>query len=274
MRLREFLGVKRSSLRIQTNNYCNLHCEHCCTMCHVPIHPDSEYVDRRTKWDVSLKTIELFCERFKGIGERNLHRLAGGETTAMPLDTVEELVEILYVHNRRMSLLTNGYDLLGLSRRCLDRIHDINLDDHGINHEHIMRCYKYLKENFDCVVGIITTLEHKDWDCARKHPENILTEPCDAMMRSPTMYREAIYPCCQSQHTDVMRKDMGSNKALKDAGWTVYNPDIVETLRNWRTTLPEYVLHKCLTDCPSPYGSICGKTRITLKPNDVIWRQR
>jgi len=273
-KLGPFLGIPRSSWRIQTNNYCSLHCEFCCTMCHVPIHPESPYVDRRKKWEIKPRTIELLCERFKGIGERDPHRLAGGETTAMPLDLVEEIVEILYNHNRHVWLLTNGYDLMGLSQRCLDMLSHINLDDHGINREHILRCHKYLKENFKGRSGIVTTLVHEDWDCARKHPDNVRTEPCDGMMRSPTVSRGAIYPCCMSSHTDLMRYDMPSNKALKDAGWTFENPDIVETLRNWRTTLPEFVYHKCLTDCPRPHNDICGSAKITLKPNDVLWRQR
>ena len=243
-------------------------------MCHIPIHPDSEHMDRRDKWDVSTETIELLCERFKGIGEGEPHRLAGGEITAMPLDTLEEIVEILYNHDRPVWLLTNGYDLMGLSQRCLDMITDINLDNHGINHEHVLQCHKYLKNKFNRHHGTVNALIHEDWDCARKRVENITLEPCGAMMRSPTTYREAIYPCCLSQHTDVMRKDMKSNEILKSAGWTFRNPDIVEVLRNWRTTLPEYVYHKCLNDCPRPYGDICGTSKITLKPHDVILRKR
>ena len=274
MNLGKFFGVQRSSWRIQTNNYCNLHCEYCCTMCHVPIRRDSKHMDRRDKWDVKPETIELLCERFKGIGETDPHRLAGGESTAMPLDTLEEIIEILYNHNRPVWLLTNGYDLMGLNQRCLNMITDINLDDHGINHEHVMTCIHYLKEKFNGTVGIVEALVHEDWNCARKHPDNITAEPCDGMMRSPTTYREAIYPCCLSMHTDVMREDMHSNTVLKDAGWTFHNPNIVNVLKNWRTTLPPYVHHKCLTDCPRPHTDICGGSVITLKPNDVIYRRQ
>jgi len=253
------------------NNYCNLHCEHCCTICHIPIHPDSEIMDRRDKWDESPDTFELFCERFKGIGEDDQHRLSGGELTAMNLSVVEEIIEILYNYGRKTYVLTNGYELMGMSVSSLNKIHTIVLDDHGINHELIESIMKYLKKTYKGKYEAIEVYKHWDWNCARQRTENIMKEPCNAMMRSPSVYRGVIYPCCMSQHTDLMRGDGAANAILKEAGWTFDNPDIVETLRNWRTTLPPYILDKCLTDCPRPYDGICGGSEITLKQNDVIW---
>lgn len=268
--LKEFLGVPRSSWRFKINNYCNLHCEHCATLCHMPINPQSEYVDRRDKWEMSIKTIELFCERFKGIGEHDPHRFSGGEMTAMRLDKLEEMIEIFHNHGRTVWILTNGYNLMGLSLECLNRIGSIVLDDHGINHELIMRCHKYLKKVYKGSFTVLDIRYHWNWDNARQHSRNILQKPCGAMMRSPSVYRGVIYPCCMSMHTDGMRGDGEANRILREAGWTFYNPDIVETLGNWRTTLPKYVLEKCLTDCPRPHNGICGGKHITLKQNDVI----
>jgi len=190
----------------------------------------------------------------------------------MSLDKLEEIIETFYSYGRkRISLLTNGYNIMGMEPKWLNKIEVINLDDHGINHEHIIKCYEYLKKAYKGKVQILEVLKHWNWDEARKHPRNILIKPCKAMMRSPSPYRGVIYPCCMSMHTDGMRKDMKGINALRSVGWTFHNPNVAETLRNWRTTLPKYILEKCLADCPRPYDDICRGKLITLKDNDVIY---
>lgn len=272
MKLCELLNVKRSAWRFKLNNYCTLNCELCATLCNVPISASAELADRRNKWDESPDTIELFCERFKGIGETDPHRLSGGEPTAMSLSVLEEIIEVLYNHGRRkIFILTNGYELMGLNLKTLNRVHSISLDDHGVNSDLIEKCVKYLKQFYTGKHEVIKVYKHWDWNCARQHPENVVKEPCKAMMRSPSVYRGAVYPCCMSMHTDGMRGDGEANRVLREAGWTFTNPDIVKTLRNWRTTLPPYILEKCLTDCPRPHDDVCGGADITLKQNDVIW---
>ena len=66
-----------------------------------------------------------------------------------------------------------------------------------------------------------------------------------------------------------------NNTEIKDelfkAGWTIHNPKLVNTLRNWRETIPDYVIDQCENNCWRPHLDVGqGTTRITLKKNDVI----
>lgn len=268
--LNEFFGVKASGWRIMTNNYCPLNCEFCATLCDKPIDPDAEYPDRRDKWDTSLRDVRLLCRRFKGIDEGRLHRLAGGEPTAMPLGRLEAIIDTLHSHGRPVSMLTNGYNLMGMKHEYLNELRQIVLDDHGINHDHIMSCMRWLKKVYKGRALVMTVTHHYDFEMAMGHPLNLKDAPCRAIMRSPSLFREAIYPCCASYQVEMMEKTTRLNRELRRAGWSMRSADVVETLRNWRETLPEYFWELCFKRCFKPQDGVGTKKQITLKPNDVI----
>jgi len=48
---------------------------------------------------------------------------------------------------------------------------------------------------------------------------------------------------------DSERLDQKLASNLRDAGWNAYNPDLVETIRNWRDTLPGEAYRVCSVKC-------------------------
>lgn len=255
------------------NNYCNLHCEHCSTLDDIPIRPDSPYPDRRKKWEMPLSTIERFCKRFEGIAEKTTHiRLFGGEFTALPIKKMEAIIETFHSYDRRMWLLTNGFNLLGLDKTHLNMMHNITLDDHGINHDHILNCMKHLKRVYKGKAHVIRMLYHWNLETAIKHELNYgkTCRPLSELVKGPTFYRGVIYQCCNGPSVEAFQKNIKMNVELRRAGWTLDNPDVLETLNNWKNTLPQYVLDQCRYSCWRPHFKVGEKKRITLKKNDVI----
>ena len=58
---------------------------------------------------------------------------------------------------------------------------------------------------------------------------------------------------------------------LEQAGWTIQNEDIINTLKNWKITVPQYVLNQCLNHCWAPNHDIVGTSvSITKKKIDKI----
>ena len=123
MNYKQLFGIGRKHAFIfALSNYCNLHCEKCSGTFNFPIDPDSPHVHRRTKWDMPVSDVELFCELFKGYGETDRHRLTGGEPTALPMEHLEEIIEVFSSYNRLISIITNGYNLMGISRDTINKI--------------------------------------------------------------------------------------------------------------------------------------------------------
>lgn len=257
----------------RVNNYCNLHCEYCSTLSHIPFSPISDYPDRKEKWEMPLDTVERFCEVFRGIGEKTTYvRLLGGEVTALPIEKVEEIIDILYNNNRKMWLLTNGFNLLGISKKHINKIQYITLDDHGINHKHVSTCLNYLKGFYTGKAYRMVVKTHYNLETAIKHPSNqgLACKPLKNFVVDLTFYRSAIYPCCNGPGIEAYNKTTILNEALIDAGWTLHNSDVLNTLNNWRKTLPTTFMEMCLNHCWKPHWRIDAKTAITLKSNDVI----
>lgn len=254
----------------KTNNYCNLHCEYCSNMCDVPINPKNENIFRRERLELSLDDMVLFCERFKGVEEKTLNRLIGAEPTAMPIDKLEEMIECLYTYKRRIALTTNGFNFLGLSENTINKIDRIIFADHVINHELVDECKQYLKPFYKGKIGVVRVDVHYDLEAARHHPMN-KGKMCNFMMENPVLWGSTIYPCCALPFVMVFNNNTLIRDELVKAGWTINNEDVVNIFRNWRETLPKYVIDQCKNYCWQPnYTAGGGGTRITLKPHDVI----
>lgn len=260
-----------SVIQIITNNYCNLHCEWCSFLCHIPMRKDSEWVGRREKWDMPASEAELFCERFKGYYEESTHKIMGGETTAMPPEKLYAIIDVFHNNNRRLKLLTNGFNIFGLDKNYLKKFYFIEMNDHGINHKHIMDCHKYLKTFYSGETKIRTVYNHYDLGATR------LTcfegSPCDeSIMRPPMLCRGVIYPCCIHPGTELWNNNWKMSEALKAAGWSLENPDVCKVTENWRETIPAYVMDQCMHNCwiPRRCRQMGRSVRISLKPNDVI----
>lgn len=256
------------------NNYCNLHCELCTALCNLPFSKDSKWLDRRSKWEVNLDEVSLFCERFKGVDEHKSLILTGGEVTALPTKKLKDLIDILHRYNRKTVLLTNGFNVLGIGKPHLNKISQITLNDHGINHGHIMKCKKYLKTFYKGHIRHSFQKDHWDLDATRKlkrnigvmcHHRNTMRSRVEIIIRN-----YVVYPCCALTGIETYNNDMKMSEELRKAGWTLKNPDLLETIRNFKETIPDYVKDQCLNHCWWPHKRVLPKVRITRNRNDVI----
>jgi len=255
------------------NNYCNLHCEFCSDFSDKPIDKNSPWIERRTKWDVPLEEVELFCERFKGIALNKYVHLTGGEPTAMPIEKLNAVIDLLDTYHRRIVLLTNGFNVFGVGKEQLKKCAVIKLDDHGINNEHLLDCVKYLNSFTKGNIKHIYTLHHYDLDATRKLAINKGGHCPRATLLSDieiVIKQSVVYPCCAMASFDLYNNDTQMNDELIKAGWTLDNPSLLKTVLNFKKTLPTYVVKQCKEKCWWPHKRILGPTEITLKPNDVI----
>lgn len=273
----KFFGVSRFRYVIfRCNNYCNLHCEFCSTFCHIPFNKNSEYLDRHKPYEISLSDIKVFCEKFKGIGEggEGMHRLTGGEFTAIPVKKIEEIIELFHSHNRRVWLMTNGFNVMGIRKSVLEKISKITLDDHGINTDLIMKVNKYLRINFKKFrkkrVNIKHTKSHYDLHSDRRIA--IKGIKCHRWLRAPVLFKGVFYPCCTLPCLEMFDKNEFIREALISVGWELDCSNLISNIKNWRETLPDYVNNQCKYKCWEPQLRHKKRVRypITLKERDRI----
>lgn len=235
----------------------------------MPLDPTSPYTTLQSKYEISPREVTKFCETFKGIGNENYTRLTGGEPTTLETSKFEEIIEILHSYNRRISMITNGYGLLQINDDTLKKIDWIVLDDHGINHKQIMKSKRHLENlKINRVKHMITTIHHElEAACEDQKKKG---KKCPAFMYTPTLFKGTIHPCCSIPYLEQLQKTNESTRQLNKAGWHLDNPILVETMRNWRTTLPPETLDLCHNHCYRPKYKSHPHHTITLKPNDVI----
>lgn len=274
LNMNEFLGITRFiHFVIKVNNYCNLHCEHCTNNCDVPLNPRNDNVFHREKWELPIDDLTTFCERFKGIGESSFHHIGSSEPTALPTHKLEEIIDTLESYNRKMSLQTNGFGLMNISRASINKIHTIKLDDHGINSVHISDCRRYLESFYRGRIVSIVVKAHWELKAAMSHPIN-KGRKCHFWMCNPSISGSVIYPCCNTPCIMLKNNNTIMREELIKAGWSVYNDDITETMKNWRNTIPKYVIDQCENNCWRPKMNVGqGMTKITLKKNDIIKKE-
>ena len=147
-------------------------------------------------------------------------------------------------------------------------IDKITLDDHGINHKHVLDCLKYLKDYYNGEVQHLKVMVHYDLEQAKTNKQK--GRKCKFWLVSPTMYKRVIYPCCTFPNIECFDKHTKISDVLRKAGWILDNPYIIETLLNWKETIPEYVTEQCYNNCWRPFTSSGKAYKITLKSNDVI----
>jgi len=245
-------------------------------LCHLPFNINSEYEDRRGKYEISLHEIETFCEKFKGVGDsgKGLHRLTGGEFTALPIEKIENIIETLHQYNRKVWIMSNGYNIMEINPEILKDVSKITLDNHGINAEALKKCREYLQKikKGKFFPHIKSTKRHYNLEADRETA--IEDKGCHRWMRAPTYFKGVFYPCCSLPCLDMFDKSTLIKDSMIDAGWTLDNSDIVETMKEWKTTIPSYVIDQCLNSCwePQPDKKKRNRYLITLKPNDVIMK--
>lgn len=263
----DFFGVQDFSyFEIFTNNYCNLRCAHCSALCNIPLSKDAVNPFRRDATIASLEYADLFCKRFKGIGEGDFHRLSGGEPTAVPVFT-EQLIYLLTSYGRRVDILTNGYALFDLKRKALKKLSRVVLDNHGVNADHVKDCKRYVEKQ-GVPVEVWNMTFHYDLNAARQHPSNKGLR-CDGWMTTPTMMPDGvIYPCCSLHWVMAREKNTQVRDALKEAGWIIQNEGVAETMRDHANTVPAVAIEHCENRCWQPNPGVVPHKTLSF-PKDV-----
>ena len=268
------IGVRRGAVvQIITNNYCNLHCEWCSFLCHEPFSKDSKIISHRETWNMPVSEAELFCERFKGHYENSEHKLLGGETTAMPLDNLYGIIDVFVQHNRKLKILSNGFNIMGIDEDYLNKFHAIELNDHGINHDHVVDCLKYLKKVFKGKLLRRAQTKHYNLGYALEHC--FPGKPCNSIMNPPVLCQGVMYPCCIHPGLELWDNTWNLRDSLKETGWGLDNPNVAQVLANWKNSMPAYAIDRCTNHCwVSRRTKKIGPLKpITLKKNDVIKKE-
>lgn len=172
-------------------------------------------------------------------------RLTGGEPTAVGPEIIHEMCNIVHKHGRKVDILTNGYRLQEIDPHLLDFI---TLDNHGVNEQTIKECQQYLLEKGYKNFNIITYTHHRDLESQRKG--NISNGPkCMEWMDSILLWEETVYPCCVMPFLEGFDSNPRIGESLREAGWTIKNPNLVETLKDWHETIPAVVVRACVLGC-------------------------
>jgi hypothetical protein len=274
---REFFGIGHEvTVRINATNVCNIHCTHCDNDAHLPFSKNSELIYRQSPLVASVPDIEAFCERMVGVGESDPHLLTGGEITALPVATIERYIDVLHRYGRKVGMRTNGYNVRGISPEKLRLLDRIYLNSHGINRAAIDASRYYLELHFTGTLIPEETLEHRNLRSVVNHKQGTVEQAlaCDHLLATLTLLPPVVLPCC---NTWALMNSLNSDammKALVDAGWTVHNPALKETLQNWRTTLPRAFLQTyCADSCYKTRTDPIASYPIQSHPHDRVLKR-
>jgi hypothetical protein len=274
---REFFGIQHNvTVRINATNICNIHCTHCDNDAHLPIVRHGELIYRSKALVAEAADIERFCELMAGVGEDEPHLLTGGEITALPISTINGYIDVLQRYGRKIGMRTNGYNVRGISPEKLGLLDRIFLNSHGVNQEAIDASREYLDRHFHGTLIPEQTLEHRDLRAVVHHGQGTIEEAlaCDHLLATLTLLPPVVLPCC---NTWALMNSLNSETMMNEliqAGWTVHNPDLKETLRNWRTTLPKAFLQTyCADSCYKTSKSDIATYPIEAHPRDRVLKR-
>lgn len=226
--------VPEERINLLLNRYCNLNCYSCACMGMNPP-PD----------ETTLEELQAFLTNIKGYQKEPTFLLTGGETTAIDHGKLEKICDLIHEMGYKTAILTNGYKLIPTNW-----IDYIVLDKHGINDVDIAKWETHLaNEDRD-----IYEFREKHWHMDIPYSiENNISKGarCTTWMTSITLWKDVVYPCCNIMAVAWWDGDIDQKltSSLRDAGWNVYNPDLVDTIRNWRETLPSEAYRMCMIKC-------------------------
>lgn len=270
----EFFGIsEKVTFRIIVTNACNLHCTFCDVGCDQPIKKSSSHIFRQTAFNMDEKSAEDFCQSFIGIGETNLHVIQGGEATMLPIKRLSKIIDIFSDYGRKIGLKTTGYNLNQLPVDSLNKLSHITLTDHGTNEVAINVSKKYLELHYKGKWGIDVVTEHRNTQEIMKHNLGTINQglSCEQIMSTMTFISPVLYPCCNSWAIMHNLNEDKLRQALILAGWTIDNPNLLQTIRNWRQTLPSMFLKSiCAKSCYKTYSNNVESVKIQPHPKDKI----
>lgn len=250
---RHLFGLSQNvTLRINATNICNIHCTHCDNDAHLPFSKNHDLIYRRKPLIARSSDIEAFCELLAGVGESDPHLLTGGEITALPISTIVSYIDVLHRYGRNVGMRTNGYNVCGIPKEKLQLLDRIHLNAHGVNQAAIEASSTYLDKHFRGTLILEETLQHRDLRSIVNHRRGTIEQAltCDHLLSTLTFLPPVVLPCC---NTWALMNALNSDwmmTALTKAGWTIYNPDLRQTLQDWRRTLPQEFLQMfCADSC-------------------------
>ena len=254
----EFTSLKQIILNV--NNYCNLECFSCASLCDQPY--NNPWRDQPRMIDPL--NVEKALWYLASVDAYEVVTLTGGEPTAADLDTLRHLSRIIRWNKLRVCLYTNGFRLKEIGPNTFDYI---VLDDHGINSEDIKAAIEYLEENRFKNYYVIETKRHRDYGEALRRSMTSPGVHCWGWLQ-PTLWLDIVYPCCHMAQMEGWGNDTVIRDSLRRHGWTVNNPDLAEVMKDWRNTIPAEVIKKCLFSCwkyREPYFTrnilLCARAR-------------
>ena len=226
---------------VNVNNYCNLDCFSCVSLCHLPYgNPWRDNPRNINPQDVDIALTHILNTR-----EYHYATLAGGEPTAS-LSQLEEINNVIHSHKLKTQLLTNGYKVPELNPHNYDYI---VIDHHGTNKQDVENAVKHLKNHSYTNYYIHQAREHHDFGEALTRPH---TSPgpyaCPGWMQH-TLWLDVIYPCCGMPQMEGWLNTTAIRDSLRREGWTTENPELTHTLRQWRHTIPAEIVKFCLFNC-------------------------
>jgi hypothetical protein len=249
----DFLKIKNEVVvRINATNKCNLHCDHCDVGCDLPISKDSSNIFRQTSSVATYDDIEKFCIAFSGIGEENIHILQGGEITVLPTNKISNYIDIFSKYGRKVGMKTNCFNVVEMTEDTLEKLACIHLTNHGINQKAVDVAFEYLEKNYSGEIVVTSVIDHRDMKTLIKHGKGSVDQGvnCNHLLATMTYIPPVIYPCCNSWAIMHNLNDAYVHNLLIDAGWSINNPDLKETIANWRQTLPQIFFEKlCAESC-------------------------
>lgn len=274
-----FFGINhRVEVRINVTNSCNLHCDYCDHDAHLPFEKNGSKIFRSSPYIASPDDVEKFCQQMIGVGENDSHVLQGGEITVLPVNLIVRFIDILASYGRRVGIRTNGYNLSAIPIKKLQKLDFIYLNEHGNNTEAIKYCLDFLNENYSGRVINEENLYHRDLSAYLNHNEGTVEQglACSHLMATLTLISPVVHPCCNSWALMNALNSQKIKELLIKAGWTSDNPELKNTLGNWRHTLPQPFLESfCASSCyltASRDLSPLHKIKADAKDRVIKWR--
>lgn len=222
-------GERYLSLFLTTR--CNLECFSCAALGMNPVRMDTRTDD-----------VFDFIHNLRGYRMGSTVMLTGGEPTLLNKDKLKKICDILHNYRYKVSMLTNG--AVQVPPEWFDFIF---LDRHGVNDVEIDGWIELL-ENSDTPYDVHQKQEHQDIRYAMD--DNITKGArCANWLKPLTLWGNTVYPCCNLMCVQWWNNDNVVQPALIKAGWTSSNPDLVDTVLNWRETMPPEVFKLCQLGC-------------------------
>lgn len=234
---------KGGEIGIGVTNCCNLKCFSCVSLCDTPLGSNTF---RKEKYYLKAETLDLFLQRMEGFRLERWLTYTGGEATTMRIPDLEALAIIGHKHNRKVALVTNSFRLDKLNPFVFDYI---RIDSHGeMNEPDIRKGVAHLKSVGYKNYEVMETLNHLDFHEAIKR--RFVTDglKCSIWM-GVSLWGETVYPCCCLAQMDGFYNFNKIRDSLNKAGWNVNNPDLKDTVENWKETVPAEVVKMCSLYC-------------------------